>query len=481
MLTQTSLASVYALANIINRRNKVLSTVPNSALADVCDNCSLEPCLDSDPLTQSVEERVVEAALAETIPGINDHDEEVEHIVDLASRAVSFSMDLTRNTVTPQIRQVVDHAVKYIDARRAKRATPLEIIPDYLADVYRSVELGDLTRDYAKAPVANVAPFRVTAKWPEGGMAQALATGIPSFDDQVQTHFAGKDDQVKELWEQFYAATPGKYRPSELQDAVPGMDESLVIFLGSHALLESDSVPDGMSGSLADYRSYLARLKEQTGSRLTHQYNTKKNAVAAKQLVVRAPKPANRGDQPAGHIVVNGELYNRWLTAGGSPETLYGAVTAGETLHYDALLARKDAHEATWARARTMIDTQLKFEQQSLVIAGLREGLGELARSLPADQLGIDMVTLYERIGERLSHFHVKDVNDVYMIARKAVCRIFYGHTDAEKILNAMDNVLEAHPGIDMREAALLVMIDYVTDWIGDGIMVLPIELGQAG
>lgn len=479
MLTPTSISSTYALASILQRSGSSLSVVPGSALADLIATCGpttesfRDEAAEGEPyIEEPVETRVADAALAESVPGVNDHDIEVCRVTDVASKAVAFTLDMARNVVNPKVDQVVEATEAYVDAYRRKRGEPLLIAPVFLGSVFESAALGDLVARFTDSGVANVEPVKLTLQWPEGGMAAALATGIDELDAAVQAHFAGREDDVKTLWSQFFADEAGVYRPADMFAALPGMDEALILFLSAHALLEGDVVPEGLGISLSAYRAYLARLEEQAAARLCYQHRMALTGTRSKQLVISAPAKAKAGQLPSGVIKVNGEVYNAWLAEGGSPEALFGAVASGVALHYHVVLDQAAALAASWTRSLGLVEQQLKFEHQSVVIQGLSKALVALAGNLPENERRLAPAELHAEIAERLSHFHVKDLDNLYLVARKAVCRVFYPHTDAEKILNAMDAVIADKPDMDPREAALLVMIDYVTDWVGSSIVV---------
>lgn len=475
MYTQSSIPAAYPLAGVVTRNGKVLDTAPDSALADLMAVCPVQVPYEVDEGTSpdevvAVETLVAEGAEVESIPGVNDHDVEMNRVVELAAKACAYTLDMARNIVAPQIRTVVEKTEQYIDSNRAKKLAPLVIEAQFVAPVYQAAEFGDLIGKYAGQPNREIAPQRLTAQWSgEGG--GVLATGIPSFDGLVAKHFVGREEQARDLWEKFYSNVPGKFREANLIEAMPGTDDALVAFLGAHSLLEGEVVPEGLSMDLPSYRSYLSGVKEQAGVRLNYLHGQANTRVKSKQLVISAPR-ARAGLPVTGTVVVCGEVYNQWLAEGGSPEALFGAIKAGATLQYDVLLAGAAEFAADWTRAMALLEQQSQFELQAVTVQGMRNALVDLLREIPEDQLAASPEEMISRINERLTHFHLKDVNEIYATARKAVCRVFYPHTDAEKILNAMEAVCEAKPDLEPREAALLVLMDYVVDWVASGIVV---------
>jgi len=485
MISKHSLAASYALASHATRQGKLLDVEPKTALASLtrcCDTLGDRAFVDANGQTPYAlegldpAEAVMQAAATESLEGVNDHDLQMEEIVERATHATNFIFDFTRNVVNPQIARVVEATQAYVDGVVKKRLEPLVINPVYNDRIYDSTALQELVAPFKNATVTNVPAKRLTALWPEDGLRVALRTGDAALDGQVNDHFAGRENDVQSVWKRFYADDPGNYRPSDMTSAPLNADDSLVLFLGAHSLLEADSVPEGLDIDLPSYRTYLAQMREQSGARINYLYQQNVNRAKAKQLVIQAPTKPARGGVPSGTITVVGDVYNNWLKDGGSPEALYQAVHEGATLQYDVLLQDAAGLAKRWMTTVGLLETQRKFERQTAITTGLRAALHRLYLELPASLKAFVPYAsdgeFLSAVAERLSHFHIKDLDDMYMVARKAVCRVFYPQTHAEKILNAMDNVMKDHPEYNPREAALFVMIDYVTEWVADMIVV---------
>lgn len=492
MLQKYSVASTHALASMLNRKGISLDVEPNSALGDLMSHCDLvgdrafvdsnDECVVTDELSPA--DQVFEACAVEDLSGVQNHGAEMERLMRLAGQATNLAFDFARNVVNPQTKDVVQATQDYVDQQTKRRMEPITIESVFLNPALSSASLAEMVAPFADALVVNVPPARLTATWPEGGVSEALATGDADLDEAVAKMY-GDGSQAKALWESFFADSAGNYRPSNMQEAMPDAESTLVVFLGANALLENDIVPEGLTMNLAAYRAYLAQLREQTGARLAYFAKQHAARVAGRQLVISAPMKNPRGGIPTGTVKVAGEVYNDWLAKGGSPEALYQAVHEGRPLQYGVLLDEAEGLHRRWLTTMGLLETQRKFERQTAIISGMRQALYQLYLNLP-DNLkpfvpySSDSEFL-SAVGDRLSHFHVKDLDDLYMVARKAICRVFYPQTAAERILNALDNVMQDNPGYTPAEAALLVRIDYVTDWVGDAILVKTVPGNQTG
>jgi hypothetical protein len=472
MLSNTSITSAYNLASIVSRKGKALGVKEGSALADLLAVC--------DPLdagfvgVESVD--VAPEALVAEATDTDAHDAEAERIVDLASRAVAFTMDTARNKVNPRIKEVVEKTEAYIDANRMKRMEPLLIEPVFTAPIYETAELGDLIAKFSKAQQRDIEPIRLTAQYGDADLMGPLMTGITSFDAEVVNHFNGREDQVKDLWNRYFSNPTGQYRDRDWRNDLRTTDDALVVFLGANALLEADEVPDNLPCSYAAYQAYLAELKEQAASHIQYHLDKTKTAIKSKQLVINAPRANRPGDAVKGVISVHGPVYNAWLAEGGSPEALCGAVAQAATLNYGSILDNAEQYSSAWQRTLNVLQARASFELRAVTIQGLREALIAVGRDVPEDEQLISGTTLEAAVEARLSKLTDGDLENLYAIAQNEVCDLFYPHTDAKAFLIAMNKAAEDRPGLDIKEVALLVAIDYVTGWVSDAIVVADAE-----
>lgn len=480
MLSKSSISSAYGLAQLATRKGLSLSVKEGSPLADLLEACdALDSGIVSDDAEAmassafaSPEDELAAATSVATEDGQCNHTDELERLTDLAARAVSFTMDVARNQVTPAVKKVVEITEASIDSARASRMEPLVIEPRYAASLYDSADLGDILGKYENAPHRDIAPLRVTGTWDDAAGVGPLMTGNAAIDADIVRHFEGREAYAKDLWERYFASIPGKYRNADHRQDLQQYDDALVVFLGANALHAGD-VPDGLQASLPEYRAYLGDLKEQAASRLGYMLKRDRNAVKAKQLVLDAPEQSRPGQPIKGTIVVHGPVYNEWLKAGGSPEALYGAVYQGDALNYHSVLANAEQNVAAWERYTNTLKVTAAFEQRTATIQGLKQGILAVANGLrDAGVISFMAEELMHSVNGRLAKLANAELENLFEITQTLVCDLFFPHTDAKDFLCAMNAAANANPGMDIREIALLVSIDYVTGWVASGIVV---------
>jgi hypothetical protein len=462
-LSTSSINSAYPLAAIVTRSGKTLAAVEGSALGDclaACDDGFDGIVVDGTPFVSDEPAQDQVAANAG-----EEHSFQCEQLVEHAAKAVAYTMDIARNQVNPQIKRVVDATEAYIDAKRSARLAPMLINPVFTADIYGNADLQDLLSKHAESLHKDIPAQVISAKWKGNGAAVGdIYTGIPSLDAEVAKHFEGREGQVQDLWERYFSNVPGKYRSADYRHDVNSNDDALVLFLGANSLLNGD-VPEGLNTDLAGYRAYVGGIKDQAGANLTRRLKNHKNATEANQLVFDAPQPTRPGEVVSGSINVNGDVYNKWLEAGGSPEALMGACLSGGSLSYNGCLQNAASTSTIWERHLSGLNAQAVFEQRGNTIGGLRQAIIEVGKDVYASFNDGRTFNVSE-LNDRLSALTQSDLDNLYAVARTLVCDLFFSHTDAKAFLQAFDDAAVKNAGSDASEVAMQVATDYVTHWV---------------
>lgn len=125
---------------------------------------------------------------------------------------------------------------------------------------------------------------------------------------------------------------------------------------------------------------------------------------------------------------------------------------------------------ARWAQVQALYQGQVAIKRFDAMIAGTRKQITTEINDLSADQLppGCDKGALHERLNERLGHAKMRDLDDLWHFARKAVCRVLFFHTEAESLLLAIDQESKNNPDVPVRELALFATIEIVARWLVD-------------
>lgn len=464
MLTKSSISAAYPLASLLAQGNFVLQPSVESPLSiltrrtidglAVFEAEGMEaPSIDEQLLTTT--------AMPTDVNDISLHDEAMDESIKLLTQSVSFVLNHTRNVVLPTIKQVATETQAYMDEIAEGVLAPLDVVPYYFKPIWDSPVFQDLV-----ARFANSSPAPIQLKGEaiecdcEGDWAKSLMTGAGMFDDEVR-EFVNQvgEERVKAVWDAFFGG-----RSTSTGDILGSrydrFDLNAIAFLMARRL--TMDVPKGVNMEITAWKNYIASIVEVAGANCAAVYRARDLDRKTNRLIISAPV----GDEPRGSIIVVGDVYDRFLKEGGSPEILFGALYSNEPRTYSALLEKGEFHAKTWKRVYSLHRTNISFERYRAMVGGLRLAVSKAISSIPDDELPATRSELHARLDERLSHVKQKDMEDIYHVSRKAVCRVIYPHTDAEKMLLAIDAAAETNPELDPREAALLATIEYVSQWL---------------
>lgn len=238
-------------------------------------------------------------------------------------------------------------------------------------------------------------------------------------------------------------------------------------------LLSNNAINNVQESSLtiAAYKYNLEQYVSYSGSLLVSALKNISLHARTNTLVINT-NPAHK------EIKVNGDLYKNWIATGGSPETILGVLVSESG---DRTITTIDGKSSELNRAwvsycsfyRTKENNsyfdQLKFFVQS-----------ELLNTMcNLDETEKDYVAKYpsytERVrillDEKLNDLKVKDFENVYQIALDFVAGVRFYYTASHQILCDINEAARVNPNIDVREAATIAAINYVSDYTADQIL----------
>ncbi len=403
------------------------------------------------------------------------HDDAIAVTVDMVSQTVEKNLLLARTVVNPQIKSVVGKVEELVNAADLSAMTPITILPDYFDGVWAANTLETLVEKFIDAPVANRnAPIYFPVKTPDE-IVGLLKTGSSNFDREVETWVAslGADFFVS-VYQQFFQIQTGLAAATTLSDfAMPafekvpsvGRNRALAIFLMARSL-KSDA-PEGYSAGLAKFQEEMALLMEQAGRIVGRAVQRRKDDIKAGMLVVVWPGDARVALSTGAIITVIGETYNQWLTKGGSPEILLGSYVSDGSTNPLVLLEKQDQYKEAWNRSLLVLKSKANSQRFNATVTGIVKGVEEIILSLTEDEyLTVNKGELHKRLHEAVSTLSANDCADVYHAVRRVVCYTLYPHTDAEKVLKAIDKATVDNPELAVREAALYATIEMLADWL---------------
>lgn len=468
MLNQNTINAVYPLADKLQRKGiqvDAISSTPLSALVDASHYPM--PTVGVNERPEFVE-LLMEGSMAKGADGVVQHDIVMDEVVEVVAGTVARNLDMAKNRVNPMVRMVADNADALLSAAAEIKPTLISVDPDFYHAVWSDPILLEMIERYRETPVRAVDLYMsLPGPTDRDGLFELIRTGASRFDERLlEWYNTLPEEKIVGVFTSIFQPSGGQSRVlgDHINPYVQCRNEILLTHLFSRRLYQEP--PEGSGVSLDEYRSHLSAILSQSGRAVITVMRNRETDVKMRRLVRRYPI----GDKDLGSVpvsvVVNGDLYNQWLTDGGSPEVLFGAYLDDQKIHYQQLLDNAEGYAGAWGKKERILQTTNRFNRFNQAVEAITSAVATAINEMEDDELPVSRPILHARLREETAKLHGQFYNDWYHTARKLVCRVVFPHTDALQILCAIDEACVANPDIDVREAALLATIDYVSVWV---------------
>lgn len=466
MLSKTTLGVSFSLAETLADRHVKLEAVNDSPLdslvrystqaVDAQGSVALGVQLQSRPLSE-----LLEIGAAQEIGGNFPHDDLIHHITTQAAGLLGATHDVAQNKVIPAIRRVVEAVSTAIDESVKAGTSPLEIIQQRFEPLYDFVYLRDLTARYQSA-ISSVALHQFDIV--PGDYLEALSIGHTTIDEAVKEAAQRYgQERLAALWDRLF----GRSATGTTQEVFQSDPTAAALGFFFAARLTT-CTPEGLSTDSSAWSAHVNRVMAAAGAWICRHYAMRAQTVAAGAMVLECPG----GQQPVGTIVVDADVYAKFIAEGGSPEVLFGAAYSTRQFEPAKLLADAVKHRAYWDSVVAMYRNATASMRTDAMITSLRAAVTAEINNLSEDDLLIDRPAMHSLLQEHLTHVKARQIEDLWDLARKAICRTMYRSTEVEAFLLAMDEQSKLTPDLPAREIATLASIDFIAKWLSELIVI---------
>lgn len=476
MLNQNTLTSAVALTERLEGARMALYPVTGSPLEALVNATRSDPALleaaggDTNVLIAKI------AAMANKVQevyGVSHHNATIDQIAELTIKSVRDHLNFAKTVVAPTINDLYTR------------------VKGSLADVNASVLLGMEVEVLSEpAPLEN-AQFQSSVRKFEGLALEDLpltlnlpdqtfdelkalaSTGSSQVDGAIAEWLAKDDGILTYIWTHVFQQRPVAQPKSFLgliTDRQYGVNNALAIYLFARKLSESKPL-QGTQMSLGGYKQQIVEFRNQAAAQLARAIDKIDRSLKAGLLV--------RDVVGTTKTVVYEPVYRKFLEAGGSNETLFGNALTGRgyKVALQDILESKVALQEKWNLHAGLVRTaeankrfnktkdfiELHFNSQLAEIAATSEGT---ANNIANVQRLFDGV---------MATVKTADLDDLYTLCLKVVCRARFYMTDSEKILLGIEQAKRENPNLSVREAAMLSSLNYTADWIAGMMRVVAI------
>jgi len=449
MLSQKVLNEADILSIEAEKNNLVVSALPATPLAALISAMPISGIVDDN-----VVDSVGSASKQETPMGDTEHGDAMVEMTNLAVEAIRKQHKLAREVVNPTFTEIAAHVQKHSTIDKAGSLRP-SITVNRLHAIFDDVMLMDMVAKYEKTPASTSNGCggilgHLTANDVEG----RLKTGIKRLDVMLEKIASESPGLTYRVFKDHILKSKGNpYNTEEPYDVNIGKLFTYVLLVNL-----SNNIPDGVNLELVQYRATLTSCMAEAGRQLFGINRVRDMQIRQKVLVT---KPLSQYDNV---IHVNGPVYDQYIAEGGTPESIIGGFLKGlPILRYNEYL--EDAHNGMGAVKinELAITAKLKADKAGNVTEAFVSKVNELKKDgLPEGVIALDRAVTRKWL-EQNPFTDTMDIEDWVL---KATCSILFPRIPAYELLNNMRELKKANPDLTTREAATLVTIDLVSNWL---------------
>lgn len=442
------------VSRIVNRANVLNAQDPHNntnvktyeEVANLISQCSLADSLDEGPIVKTL------------------------------SDIVTGNLYVTRNVVLPLIDELTEELNQTVNRYRNLNSLALTINEDKKFLIFEEPTLADTIMHHGDKNYIGVKTVRVHGETSITDLENLISNGGDSFDTFISEYI-----RVNSLGEKLYDVYSRVFlkgeKDNELVNVVNANDyiENILCMVLGWALLRN--VQDNIPMSYDDYKYQMTLISKQCAKTLRNALDDYKRAINHKRLILVYP-PKNieydfhRTDLAVIHI--NSRVYDEFIEQGGSAEVIYGAYLTDRKVTVDDLLANKEEYLRNYHKAVRYG----KLTNSNQLLAGIKENLEFLSLNMSAKivdanenndgsvfngNLEIHAAKLRTKVDEFIRTISINDAEDVYRLARRFICDIYFAESEVGRILDTIDHI-DPNGEMDMDDVGIIACVDILVD-----------------
>lgn len=480
MINIDTAAAVIGLTLIAENKKAVIVPVPGTPVADLVTitNDSTSICVSPDASSLSDQLSMNSSSLSIFTKGnddiISSHSRAIDEYVSEISRSVTAHISYAKNVVKPAVIEMAENVQKSLSQTRAASAEFNIKIVDLPMPMQNS-SFEDAVSSYSEKTLLDPETDLNLGEMTTEQLLALIQTGSSQQDTDIGLWFAGlSSDLIACVWgnifRDFKASKPPciKKISELLLDKKTGVDAALLTYLAARKLFEE--IPEGTGVSLPVYKNKVAQIRDYSGIVLFREYSRYNASLKNGSLILSTD--VNRKS-----VNVNGVVYREWLKTGGSNEVILGMLVSNQNLFNTNLINEKASKfKDAWNTYEQYSITEQRNSSFNTFKQALKLSFSAGMANMSPEETALkeEKPEMFAQIdtyfSDELALIRTNDMHDVNLTCMKLVCRSRYFYTSAEKILQSINDAMHANPNMNIRDAAAVAAIEYITDYVSDQI-----------
>lgn len=479
MIRSTLFTSALPIADALAQSGCALSIKPNMVLTELVQLSSLpyDVPLESDEQIAQYP-LLLESATVGSPTELSEHSKAQDAIITDLSKAVQAHISFAKSVVKPHVMNYGDQLKHYLENFAPKSALAefnIDIldIPVVLKD---ESFIDSLSAYKGKESLTPDLKFRLGEKT-QDELLQLVCVGHERTDQQILEWLSTlSPDFLGNVWASLFTTLEAKelisFHGLTVLNVFDKINYDLAVYLLSRKLY--DQVEDTTDNtSLSAYKNTATQYRDYAGAALVEDLRKILMLTTTRMLILEA-NPMKKT------VRVNGAVYRPWLESGGSPEVILGVLISGRTGFSQGVIdERKEDYLKEWSSYTTFQtirenENGFKYFKEYLVNA-----FNASLQDLSADESEFISKNpgyysiVQQRLAAEIDQMRPDDMAVCYDVALKIVAKCRFYYTSAYNILSDINEAGKINPDVDVREAALLAVINYISDYLADQILVV--------
>jgi hypothetical protein len=236
------------------------------------------------------------------------------------------------------------------------------------------------------------------------------------------------------------------------------VDNALAVFLLTRKLMDNPLPETEMN--LNTFNKTIVEFRNQSGNKLCRAFD---EIAKIDKLQILVRENNNRT------VIVNGNIYAKWIEAGGSNEILFGNLLANNSyVTVENINANIEALKAKWDHYYNLTTTIERNKQFTRTKEVLLDVFKEQMRTITEGEEATlnNREIIITAFADQLERVREDDLANLWDTCLKLVCRSRFSRSDAERILLGIERVKKENPHIPVREAAAISILEYLAWWM---------------
>lgn len=470
MISQNSIDEGSSVAQLLGEKDIGLAPLTGSPLASLVAASLMGVTSDSPDVSEH-------AFYLQSQPISETYETNFDIVKTAISEAVSAHISFAKNVVVPSIEKLTKAVQEQMDAVINSINTNYEVKTKELPEpMYNDALVTAIKTEATGSSLIPETGIKLPTLAPQEIYALMLS-GSGSFDEKIRLWITTLgDDFFSGLYGSIFSCEAGTSPQNSqsfsqlVNNKQTGTDAALAIYLISQRL--EQEVPEGVEMPLSQYKSILNSYRKTAIETMARALTSHENALRNGSLVISY----NNTDK---EILVNGDVYRKWLETGGSPEILAGACVSGNASYVVAGIDdRKEEYLQNLSMHLSLMKTQRINDSFAIMKRALRENVmfGMKSHVSEEDEMFLNggyVAKVEEFLDKELAELTSKVMDNVSGVCTHVLTKTRFYYTDSGKFLDSMEKAAKANPGIDPREAALIATIEYVSDFLAEQTQVI--------